>query len=114
MDGNLEIIKRKAGTMAGGRDSTAKSSNIISRPCPFDKGTFAMSLSHPLWQASAALAQACLDHPFVRGIGDGSLSRSRFAGSIGQDAFYLQALARAYYFNRPELTSSKGNMSRMR
>ena len=55
-----------------------------------------MSLSHPLWQASAALAQACLDHPFVRGIGDGSLSRSRFAGSIGQDAFYLQAFARAY------------------
>lgn len=55
-----------------------------------------MSLSHPLWQASAALAQACLDHPFVRGIGDGSLSRSRFAGSIGQDAFYLQALASAY------------------
>ena len=55
-----------------------------------------MSLSHQLWQASAALAQACLDHPFVQGIGDGSLSRSRFAGYVGQDAFYLRAFARAY------------------
>ena len=55
-----------------------------------------MSLSHRLWRANTDLARACLDHPFVRGIGDGSLSRSRFAGYIGQDAFYLQAFARAY------------------
>lgn len=55
-----------------------------------------MSLSHTLWQTNADLAQACLAHPFVQGIGDGSLSRSRFAGYIGQDAFYLQAFARAY------------------
>ncbi len=55
-----------------------------------------MSLSHTLWQANADLAQACLDQPFVRGIGDGSLPRPRFAGYIGQDAFYLQAFARAY------------------
>lgn len=48
-----------------------------------------MSLSHPLWHASADLAQACLDHPLVPGSGDGSLSRSCFAGYIGQDAFYL-------------------------
>jgi thiaminase/transcriptional activator TenA len=37
-----------------------------------------MSLSHTLWQANADLAQACLDQPFVRGIGDGSLPRRRF------------------------------------
>lgn len=55
-----------------------------------------MSLAYQLWQANADLAQACLDHPFVRGIGDGSLSRSRFAWYIGQDAFYLQVFARAY------------------
>ena len=42
-----------------------------------------MSLAYQLWQANADLAQACLDHPFVRGIGDGSLSRSRFAWYIG-------------------------------
>lgn len=55
-----------------------------------------MSLCHQLWQANADLARACLDHPFVRGVGDGSLSRSCFAGYVGQDAFYLQAFARAY------------------
>jgi thiaminase/transcriptional activator TenA len=69
---------------------------IISGPRPFDKGTIAMSLSHALWQANTDLAQACLDQPFTQGIGDGSLPRPRFAGYIGQDAFYLHAFARAY------------------
>lgn len=31
----------------------------------------------------------------VQGIGDGSLFRPRFAGYIGQDAFYLQVLSPA-------------------
>lgn len=55
-----------------------------------------MALSDTLWQANADLAQACLNQPFVQGIGNGSLPRSRFAWYIGQDAFYLQAFARAY------------------
>ncbi len=55
-----------------------------------------MSLSAALWRDHADLAQACLAHPFVQGLGDGSLPRPRFAGYIGQDAFYLQAFARAY------------------
>ena len=55
-----------------------------------------MSLSRVLWQANTDLAQVCLDQPFVQGIGDGSLPHPRFAGYIGQDAFYLQAFARAY------------------
>lgn len=55
-----------------------------------------MSLSDDLWRDHADSAQACLAHPFVQGIGDGSLPRPRFAGYIGQDAFYLQAFARAY------------------
>ena len=55
-----------------------------------------MSLAQQLWQDHADLAEACLAHPFVQGIGDGSLPRARFAYYIGQDAFYLQAFARAY------------------
>ncbi|MGB4947361.1 MAG: TenA family protein [Candidatus Competibacter denitrificans] len=55
-----------------------------------------MPISDTLWQLNADLAQICLDLPFVRGIGDGSLPRERFAWYIGQDAFYLQAFARAY------------------
>ncbi|MFZ1325273.1 MAG: TenA family protein [Candidatus Contendobacter sp.] len=55
-----------------------------------------MALSQALWQANVDLAHACLDHPFMQGIGDGSLPAARFAWYIGQDAFYLHAFARAY------------------
>ncbi|MBD2089628.1 TenA family protein [Microcoleus sp. FACHB-1515] len=55
-----------------------------------------MGLAEQLWQANQDLAIACLDHPFVRGIGDGSLSRQKFANYVGQDAFFLEAFARAY------------------
>ena len=55
-----------------------------------------MTLSNELWQASHDLAQASLNHPFVQGLADGSLSRERFAYYVGQDVFFLQAFARAY------------------
>lgn len=55
-----------------------------------------MPLADTFWRANADLAQACLDQAFVQGIGNGSLPRPRFAWYIGQDAFYLQAFARAY------------------
>ncbi|SHH09870.1 TenA family protein [Geodermatophilus nigrescens] len=55
-----------------------------------------MSLSADLWRGSAALAAASLDSPFVRGVADGTLPRERFAGYVAQDAFFLEAFARAY------------------
>lgn len=55
-----------------------------------------MSLSQELWQANQDLAQACLTHPFVQGISDGTLPKSQFAYYVGQDAFFLEAFARAY------------------
>jgi thiaminase/transcriptional activator TenA len=55
-----------------------------------------MSRSRELWQANSDIAAACLEHPFVQGIGDGSLPRHKFMYYIGQDAFYLEAFARAY------------------
>lgn len=55
-----------------------------------------MNLSEQLWQANEDLAQACLDHPFVQGIGDSSLEEAKFAYYVGQDAFFLEAFARAY------------------
>ncbi|WP_198805634.1 TenA family protein [Leptolyngbya sp. BL0902] len=54
------------------------------------------TLSQTLWQANQDLAQATLQHPFVQGIGDGSLDRAKFAYYVGQDAFFLEAFARAY------------------
>ncbi|MEH2402393.1 TenA family protein [Nostoc sp.] len=55
-----------------------------------------MTLSNELWAANQDLAQACLKHPFVQGIGDGTLEQAKFAYYVGQDAFFLEAFARAY------------------
>ncbi|MBH8564283.1 TenA family protein [Nostoc sp. CENA67] len=55
-----------------------------------------MNLSTELWAANQDLAQACLEHPFVQGIGNGTLESAKFAYYVGQDAFFLQAFARAY------------------
>lgn len=55
-----------------------------------------MSMSERLWAENADLAADALAHPFVRGIADGSLPEARFAGYVAQDAFFLEAFARAY------------------
>ncbi len=55
-----------------------------------------MTVSSELWQANQDLAQACLKHPFVQGIADGTLEQKKFTYYVGQDAFFLEAFARAY------------------
>jgi thiaminase/transcriptional activator TenA len=49
-----------------------------------------------MWAVNRDLAQTCLVHPFVRGLADGSLPRQHFAAYVAQDAFFLEAFARAY------------------
>ena len=55
-----------------------------------------MTVAQSLWQANQELAIACIQHPFVSGIGGGSLTRERFAYYVGQDAFFLESFLRAY------------------
>jgi thiaminase/transcriptional activator TenA len=55
-----------------------------------------MSLAATLWRDNADLAASALEHPFVRGLADGSLPSERFSAFIAQDAFFLDAFARAY------------------
>jgi thiaminase/transcriptional activator TenA len=55
-----------------------------------------MSLALELWNANQDLIRASLENPFVQGIGDGTLPRPKFAHYVGQDAFFLEAFARAY------------------
>jgi len=55
-----------------------------------------MTLSGDLWKANHDLAQACLYHPFIQGLADGSLPRECFAYYVGQDVFFLKAFARSY------------------
>ena len=53
-------------------------------------------LHKTLWQENQALAEECLAHPFVRGLGDGSLDPEAFKHYLAQDAFFLQAFFSAY------------------
>lgn len=57
-----------------------------------------MSLARTLWQANADWAQKILAHRFVRGLGDGSLPVDSFKRYVAQDAYFLEAFARAYAF----------------
>lgn len=53
-------------------------------------------LSRALWEENADLAAAALAHPFVRAIAEGTIRRDRFGTFIAQDAYFLEAYARAY------------------
>ena len=55
-----------------------------------------MSLAAALWEENADLARAALGHRFVRGLGDGTLPLGDFQDYVAQDAFFLEAFARAY------------------
>ncbi|MFO1080255.1 MAG: TenA family protein [Reyranellaceae bacterium] len=57
-----------------------------------------MSLARRLWSANRDLAERILAHGFVRGLGDGRLAVERFKGYVAQDAYFLEAFARAYAF----------------
>ncbi len=49
-----------------------------------------------LRRENADLFGAALAHPFVRGVGDGTLDRASFEYYVAQDAFFLEAFVRAY------------------
>ena len=51
-----------------------------------------------LWQQNARVADECLHHPFVRGLADGTLQPETFKRYVAEDAFFLNAFARAYAF----------------
>jgi thiaminase/transcriptional activator TenA len=53
-------------------------------------------LAAALWFANAEIARACLNDAFVRGLADGSLPAESFRGYVAQDAYFLEAFARAY------------------
>lgn len=53
-------------------------------------------LARKLWSMNADLAVASRDCPFVRGLADGSLPSPNFQEYVKQDAYFLEAFARAY------------------
>lgn len=55
-----------------------------------------MTLSDRLLEAARPLWEAQLEHPFVRGLGDGTLEEERFAHWVRQDYRYLVDFARIF------------------
>jgi thiaminase/transcriptional activator TenA len=54
-----------------------------------------MRFTDQLWSSIAPTYEAILQHPFVNGLCDGSLSRERFVFYMKQDSLYLQEFSRA-------------------
>jgi thiaminase (transcriptional activator TenA) len=54
-----------------------------------------MDFSAELWKSIEPIYSAILRHPFVRGLGDGSLNRECFKFYVIQDALYLREFGRA-------------------
>jgi thiaminase/transcriptional activator TenA len=52
-------------------------------------------LTDRLWGSIGKTFEAILDHPFITGLGDGSLERDSFQFYVAQDALYLGRYARA-------------------
>ena len=57
-----------------------------------------MSLAQRLWDINGDLAARIRLHDFVQGLGDGSLPLESFKRYVAQDAYFLDAFARAYAF----------------
>jgi thiaminase/transcriptional activator TenA len=57
-----------------------------------------MSLARTLWAANKDWADRILANRFVQGLGDGSLPVDSFKRYVAQDAYFLEAFARAYAF----------------
>ena len=54
------------------------------------------SVSYRLHDAAASIWEACLKHPFVTGIGDGTLAAEKFRHYMLQDYLYLFDYARVF------------------
>jgi thiaminase/transcriptional activator TenA len=56
---------------------------------------FGQRFTDQLWTEIAPIYKKTLEHPYLRGLADGSLPKSRFQFYLGQDSLYLRAYGQA-------------------
>ena len=71
-----------------------------------------LTLHEALWQENIDLARACIEHPFVRGLADGSLDSDAFKRYVAQDAFFLRAFMSAYAVAAAKCSDRLGTVRR--
>ena len=57
------------------------------------QGRAADSFTSSLWGSAADIFEQILDHPFLRGVADGTLEQERFAYFLAQDGHYVRSYA---------------------
>lgn len=57
--------------------------------------TASLSFTQQLWDSITPIYRAILDHPFLKGLTDGSLPEAAFRFYVTQDSLYLRDFARA-------------------
>ncbi|CAM9525934.1 unnamed protein product [Heterosigma akashiwo] len=65
-------------------------------------------ISQILWEDNLKEAQKSLHHPWVVGLGLGTLEKESFAQYIAQDAFFLESFAKAYAFALGKCSDREG------
>jgi thiaminase/transcriptional activator TenA len=73
----------------------------------------AQPLHATLWNQNRALAEACLAHPFVRGLGEGDLDPELFKRYVAQDVFFLRAFFSAYALAAVRAMAGRGVVERL-
>ena len=68
------------------------------------------TLTEELWAAIEGLYGDILAHPFLVGLGDGSLDHEAFRFYVVQDAHYLRGFARALAIGRELEVTNRGRL----
>src|SRR5258705_2267661 len=68
---------------------------FLSLPLAAIPGAAANGFTDELWRSIAPVYAKTLQHPFLKGLSDGTLPRSRFQFYLVQDALYLNAYSKA-------------------
>ncbi|KAF4714697.1 hypothetical protein FOZ63_014962, partial [Perkinsus olseni] len=105
--GLAPVIARKYGT------PVAEEKDCLFASMPnFYEEPVAGGMSEKLWKYNQYLARKSLHHPFVQGLGDGTLDPEAFKHYVAQDSFFLNGYIRAlcYCIAKSDVTATEKDL----